>query len=184
MFTIACWKVISVNIEPIELLMKKIIRQYNRKTEGWSVFIDRKGNVLILSPKVGYRLKLVPLNPREYTGVGVRINGLDEMHLAMEGVPSYGFRPLSKGETGELLDAVHQGNTDKNELIKRLLMMEPVPTRELRKRGSGAVLSGPVIAHPNLNDISKSQRELEKKLTLEAYKLFRKKYPHRAAMYR
>ncbi|MCK4434696.1 hypothetical protein KAU92_04335, partial [Candidatus Bathyarchaeota archaeon] len=68
--------------------------QYNKKPEGWTVLIDRKGNMLILNPRVGYRLKLVPLNPREYTGVGVKLNSLNEMQKVTEGVPSYGFRPL------------------------------------------------------------------------------------------
>jgi hypothetical protein len=173
-----------VNVEPVSSVMKRIMDQYNKKTEGWRVFVDWKGNVLILSPEVGYRLKLVPLNPREYTGVGVKINGLDETQLITDGVPSYGFRPLSKGETTALLGTVHQGSIVQNRLIKKLLTIKPVPIRELQKKGLDTVLTGPVTAHPNLNSISKGQQELEKKLTMEAYKLFRKKYPHRAAMYR
>ena len=172
-----------MNVEPVDSLMNKIMSQYNKKPEGWTVLIDRKGNMLILNPRVGYRLKLVPLNPREYTGVGVKLNSLNEMQKVTEGVPSYGFRPLSNMDTEELLTSIHQGSA-MNKLIEKFLMMPPVSTMELQKKPPKTILSGPVIAHPNLNAISKSQQKLEKKLTIEAYKLFEKKYPHRAAMYR
>jgi len=156
--------------------------QYDQKPEGWTVLIDPKGNVLVLGPKEGYRLKLIPLNPQEYTGVGLKIDGREEMHRVVEGVPSYGFRPLSSTETKELFNSARQGNVQKK-LISKLFGMKPVPTWELKKKKPKAVLSGPVIAHPNLSTISKSQRELESKLAIEADKLFRKKYPHRSAIY-
>lgn len=173
-----------MNVEPIESVMRRIIDQYNKKTEGWSVLTDHKGNVLVLGPRMGYRLKLIPLNPQEYTGVGVRIGGTKEMRKVVEGVPSYGFRPLSGIETKKLLSNIHQRGTVQNRLLKKLMGINPVPTWELQKKETKIVLGGPVIAHPNLSAISKSQRELEVKLAVEADKLFRKKYPGRAAIYR
>lgn len=169
--------------EPVESLMSRILNQYNRKPEGWTVLTDHKGNVLVLGPKVGYRLKLIPLNPEEYTGVGTRIGGLKEMRRVAKGFPSYGFRSLSGTESKELLNTIHRGGTVQNKLIKELLGMKPVPTWELREKRPKVVLSGPVIAHPNLSAISKGQRELEARLAIEADKLFRKKYSQRAAIY-
>jgi hypothetical protein len=159
------------------------MNQYNKKPEGWTVLTDHKGNVLVLGPKTGYRLKLIPLNPQEYTGVGIEIDGPKEKRRVAEGVPSYGFRPLSNTETEELLNTAHQRYT-LNKLINKLLEIKPVPTGELKKKKPKAVLSGPVITHPNLSAISNSQKELESKLAVEADKLFRKKYPGRAAIYR
>ena len=170
-----------MNVEPIESLISRIMRQYNRKPEGWTVLTDHKGNVLILGPKTGYRLKLIPLNPQEYTGVGMKVDGLEEMRRVADGVPSYGFRPLSTTEAEELLKTVQEGAQSR--LIDRLLRTKPVPTWELRKKRPGAVLGGPVIAHPDLSAISKSQRELEARLAVEADKIFRRKYPYRAAIY-
>ena len=63
-------KEIKVSAEPIEPLISKIMNQYNKDPEGWSILIDQNLNVLIMGPKVGYRLKLIPLNLQEYTGVG------------------------------------------------------------------------------------------------------------------
>ncbi len=170
-----------MSAEPIESLISKIMRQYDRKPEGWTVLTDHKGNVLILGPKTGYRLKMIPLSPQEYTGVGMKVDGLEEMRRVAEGVPSYGFRPLSRTEAEELLKTVQIGAQSK--LIDRLLSVKPVPTWELRERRPGAVLGGPVIAHPDLSAISKSQRELEARLSLEADKVFRRKYPYRASIY-
>lgn len=169
--------------QPIELIIERIMDQYNEKPEGWKVLIDRKGNVVVIGPRIGYRLKLIPLNPREYTGVGIRTSGLKEMRRVTEGLPSYGFRPLSSTETKQLLSTIHKGGTVQSKLIKKLLGTKPVPTWELPKKGHKAILTGPVIAHPNLSAVSKSQRELERKLALEADKLFKKKYPLRAAIY-
>ena len=172
-----------VNIEPVESLMRRILDQYNKKPEGWGVLTDHKGNVLVLGPRTGYRLKLIPLNPQEYTGVGVRISGIKKKRRIVEEFPSYGFRPLSSRETKELLNTFHQGSAIRNKRIKKLLGMKPVPTWELQRKELKAVLSGPVIAHPNLSAVSKSQRKLEMKLAVEADRLFRKRYPQRAAIY-
>ncbi len=172
-----------MSAEPIESLMSRIMDQYNRKPEGWTVLADHKGNVLVMGPNVGYRLKLTPLNPQEYTGVGIMIDDLKEVRNAVKDVPSYGFRPLSYTETKELLKTIRQGDTLQNKLIKKLLGVKPVPALEIPKNDIGAILSGPIITHPNLSAISKGQKELESRLEMEADKLFRRKYPHRAAIY-
>lgn len=173
-----------MNVEPIESLMRRIIHQYNEEPEGWSVLTDHKGSVLVLGSRMGYRLKLIPLNPHEFTGVGVRIGSTKEMRKVLDGVPSYGFRPLSGLETRKLLSTIHQRGAVQNRLIQRLLGIKPVPTWELEKKMAKTVLGGPIITHPNLSAISESQRELEMKLAVEADRLFRKKYPGRAAIYR
>lgn len=176
-------RLIRVITEPVEQLMKRILNQYNRKPRGWKVLADFKGNVLVLGPGGGYSLKFVSINPNEYTGVGVRIKSLNELRRLVEAVPSFGFRPLSSMEVRELLDTIHRGGAIDSRLIDKLLEAKPIPIQELQEKRPKAVLNGPVIAHPNLSTISRSQRELEKKLTLEAYKLFRRKYPKRASIY-
>lgn len=175
---------ITLEAEPIEILMTKIMDRYNRKPEGWNVLADRKGNVLFLGPRGGYKLKLIPLNPQEYTGVGMKIDKETELWSVAKGTPSYGFRPLSSKETKLLLNNIHQRGVIQNNLVNRLLGMKPISLRQLQNNKPKAVLSGPVIAHPDLSTISKSQRELEKKLLTESYRLFKEKYPGRAATYR
>lgn len=171
-----------MSAEPVESLIRRILKQYNKRPQGWSVLTDRKGNVLVLGPGTAYKLRLIPINPNEYTGVGIKIDGLRDIRRVLGESPSYGFRPLSDTETNELLNVNHQKRPS-DKLIRKVLELKPVSTRELRRKRSKVVLSGPIMVHPNLSVISTSQKELEAKLAFEADKLFRMKYPGRAAFY-
>lgn len=169
--------------EPVEQITKRILRQYNRHPEGWSVLVDNKRNVLVIGPSSSYRLKLVPLSPQEYTGVGVKFGRSKGLQKMVKNLPPYGFRPLSREETRDLLSAIHRRGRPTDKRIKELLEMKPVPTWEIDKKRPEAVVTGPLVAHPNLSAISKRQKELEAKLAVEADKLFRRKYPLRARTY-
>lgn len=162
--------------------MRRAMDAYNRHPEGWNVLVDPKGNVLILGREGGYRMKLVPLNPYEYTGVGVTIEGSEELRGLLTGAPSYGFRPVPSTVMRTLVHEAGRG-TLSNALAKRLLSIPPRPSWSVRDADAKAVLRGPVIAHPDLGAISKGQRELDAKLAQEGNALFRRRYPQRAAFY-
>jgi hypothetical protein len=171
-----------MSAEPIESLMREMMSQYDRKPEGWTVLIDHRGNVLIIGPKEGYRLKTIQLNPNEYTGVGIKIDDPEELRRVTNEGPSYGFRPLSNNQIRKLFNNQPEGDIQ-SKIIKKILETKPVPTWELENKNTRAFLSGPIIAHPDLSAISSSQRRLEAKLAVESNRLFRKRYPHRAAIY-
>ena len=168
--------------EPLELLMRKAMDAYNQHPEGWNVLIDPKGNVLILGREGGYRLKLVPLNPYEYTGVGVTIKVDEELWGSVTGAPSYGFRPVPATVMRELANEAGRG-TLSHTLVTRLLSIKPQPSWSVRDADAPAVLRGPIIAHPDLDAISKGQRELDAKLASAGNALFRRRYPERATLY-
>jgi hypothetical protein len=172
-----------VSIEPVELLANKIMDRYNKDPIGWAVLRDFKGNVLVTGPAEGYMLKIITINPQEYTGIGVKIDSSRELRTLVEGAPSFGYRPLAKMQVEELLNSFRQSERN-NRLFSEILEKNPVPTLEIQKKSPMAVLTGPVMAHPDISTISKSQRELELKLRIGAEKLFRQKYPHRAEIYR
>jgi len=168
--------------EPIKSLIPKIMKRYNNRPVGWNILRDYGGNFLILGPSDGYMLKMIPLNPREHIGVGTKIDDSNEMQRLVEGAPSYGFRPLSTKQTERLLNSFRQGEKQ-HRLISKLLEKNPVSIPELGKKKPKAVLNGPFIGHPDLSTISESQRELETKLKIESWKLFKKKYAYRASFY-
>lgn len=172
-----------MDVEPIRRITKDILSQYNKRPKGWSVLADQKGNVLVLGPSSSYWLRLIWLNPHEYTGAGIKVDDPEEMRRIVEGTPSYGFRPLPKGSVQKLLRAVQRNGRVESSLAEKLLSITPVSTRELQKRSPSAILSGPIITHRDLSTISEGQRKLERKLTLEAEKLFRKRYPLRSGIY-
>ena len=160
--------------EPIESLIPKIMRQYNNRPVGWNVLRDYKGNFLVLSPSDGYMLKMIPLNPHEHTGIGIKIDNSNDIRRLVKGAPSYGFRPLSTTQTERLLHSFRQGETP-HSLISKLLEQKPVAIPELATNKPKAVLNGPFIGHPDLSTISASQRELEATLKIASLKLFKKK---------
>jgi hypothetical protein len=172
-----------VSVEPVELLANKIMKRYNKQPVGWTVLRDFKGNVLVIGPADGYMLKIIMINPQEYSGIGVKIDSPRELRTLVEGAPLFGYRPLAKMQVEELLNRFRHRERN-NRLISEILEKKPVPTLEIQKKRPIGVLTGPVIAHPDLSTISKSQRELELRLRIGAEKLFRQKYPHRAEMYR
>lgn len=157
--------------------------QYNRSPGGWFALSDRKGNVLILGPQSAYGLRFIPLDPQRYTGVGVQVTTPVGLRKTLREFPPYGFRPLSKADVRQLQEVLNRFGAVPNALMMRLLGTEPVAMdrlNELRPRG---VLSGPVAFTPSLNTIVKGQEELERKLEMKAYKLFKRKYPTRATFY-
>ena len=172
-----------MNPEPIESLMPRILSKYNRKPSGWIVLTDRHQNVLVLGPKTGYRLKLIQLNPSKFTGVGVSIRNTQKIRKQVEGSPSYGFRPLSSSAVEQLITSGDSGHIPRD-LVNEFFNLSPVPLGDLNKTRPKAILSGPVLVHPNLNVLSTSQKKLDAKLSYEADKLFKTKYSYRAEMYR
>ncbi|MCW3997526.1 MAG: hypothetical protein NWF10_03035 [Candidatus Bathyarchaeota archaeon] len=172
-----------MSTEPIDLLTKKIIKRYNKRPIGWTVLQDFKGNVLIMGPREGYMLKMVMINPQEYTGVGMQIENPKNIRRLVKGAPLYGYRPLPSTQARDLLSSFDNIERQ-NKIISEILKRKPVPTWEIGRKKSNLLLNGPILAHPDLAAISKSQRKLDLKLRIEAQKLFKKKYPLRAEMYR
>lgn len=171
-----------MSFEPIEKVIERIINLYNENPRDWRVLIDKKGNALVLGPEIGYKLRLIHINPQEYTGVGVKIQGLEEIQEKLRNIPSYGFRPLTKYRTKKFLDSIQNQDLIKEKFLRELFKINPVPTLKLQEE-TETILRGPIITHPDLSIISKGQRKLEARLTMEAERLFRLKYPSRARIY-
>lgn len=172
-----------MSVEPIEKISRRILAQYDKNPKNWTVLADRRNNLLVLGPDGGFRLKVLPLGPNRQLGVGAEVDISTDLQEIMNESSSYGFRPLSMEKARGLLTAIQQGNLERGHL-KNLLGVSPVSTADLQKMRPEMILSGPVMLHPNLSTISDGQKELEKKLRIEADKLFRKKYPLRAGIYR
>ena len=170
-----------VETEPFELITRDITKKYNDNPLGWKILLDHKGTMLVLGPRKGYMLKLISLSPEEQTGVGIRIESLDEIRKLVDGLPFYGFRPLSLLQAKKLITEFRCEK--QSNIISKILMQKPIRTTEIENKEPRVVLQGPVISHPDLSTISRRQSELESKLRIEAEKLFRKRYPKRAEIY-
>jgi len=174
-----------LEIKTLEETVKEILEGYNKKPKGWQIASDFRGNSLVLGPGGGYRLKLMMINPQESLGVGARVDDVGELRQSMGERASCGFRPLNIDIAKEVFSALSNAEEGKRqEVIRRVLDIDPVPTWELQGSDLGAVMGGPFIAHPDLRAISRKQSELDERLAAELDKLFRLKHPMRASIYR
>jgi len=185
-----------LEVRSVEEIMKEVIEGYNRRPKGWQIASDGRGNALVVGPESGFRLKLMMVNPAESIGVGASIEDVDEVRRSMgiwtstgtgtgAGL-SCGFRPLSASTAQEIMESMKDASAVARgqEMVRRILATDPVPTWKLQEQGMGAVISGPYIAHPDLRMVSKGQSELDARLSAEVDRAFRAKYPMRASIYR
>lgn len=175
-----------MEIRSVEEIMKEVISGYNKRPKGWQIASDARGNSLVIGPDEGFRLKLMMVSPTENIGVGTRVDNLDEVRRSIGTGLSCGFRPLSASNAQEIMRSMEDATAVARgqEMVRRIMETEPVPTWKLQEERMGAVLSGPFIAHPDLRMVSKGQSELDARLAAEVDKAFRAKYPVRASMYR
>lgn len=170
-----------MQVLPIEDILKTLLEKYNKNPRGWSILVDPQGNIIVLGPKVAYRLKVIPLGPAQFTGVGVAIEDVDEIKSLIKGVPSFGVRPLTSAHLKMIEKELLEKGTISWETLRKLTKAEPVP---LNKALGSLALIGPELHTTRpLSEIIKGQRELDLLLQREANKLFREKYPHRAMAY-
>jgi hypothetical protein len=67
--------------------------------------------MLVLGPDSSFQLKLIPLNPRQYTGAGVEIPDTDDKLDSIKTSPEYGLRPLSDNDIEGLINCSSQNGT-------------------------------------------------------------------------
>ena len=178
------WREDPMEIKALEESVKEILEGYNKRPKGWQFVSDPLGNILALGPEAGYRIKLMMINPNESLGVGVKIQDVEPLRKTIGARFDSGFRPLDHDLSRALISAISEKRVTDWAVLEKILRIDPVPTYELDKKDLGAILGGPFLAHPDLRSISKSQLELDAKLSAELDKLFRSRYPLRAGIYR
>ncbi|MCX8182749.1 MAG: hypothetical protein N3D12_06495 [Candidatus Methanomethyliaceae archaeon] len=173
-----------MEIKVLEESVKEILEGYNKRPKGWQFVSDPLGNILAIGPDAGYRIKLMMINPNESLGVGVKIQDVEPLRKTIGINFDSGFRPLDHDLSKALISAISENRITDLTIIKKILQIDPVPIHELDRKDLGAILGGPFLTHPDLRSISKSQLELDAKLSAELDKLFRNRYPLRAGIYR
>lgn len=174
----------EMGFEHLEELSQRIKKSYEKDPKGWNIFTDNKANVIVIGPGEAYGLKLVPISPHRFTGVGVRLEEPVSLRKIRDRIPSAGLRPLSRRDVQKLLGSIQKSREPQRDLVGRILERKPVSMRAIGEIKPRALMTGPIITHPDLGSISERQKEIQKKLAYEADKLFRKEYPMRAGIYR
>ncbi len=170
----------SEGFEPAEELIEQIMHEYSKRPSGWHVLNTLDGDMIVIGPESAFQLRLIPLSPFQFTGVGTEIpRDLDAISSLGHRV-TFGLRPLEEADLRAIVDAVDQ-QTRSPEVLSQVLQRRPIPLTDIRKHKH--ILSGPVLTRPDLTSSDSVLRRLRDDLDREARRLFSEKYPQRAGMF-
>ncbi len=175
-----------MQIRAAEEVLKEILEGYNRRPGQWQIALDYRGNSVFIGPEKGYMIKSMMIGPEENLGVGVRLEDTEGLRGILAPTAPSGFRPIGRELSQQVFSklSLNGQGAPREQLINRILSIEPVPTWELGRDGVGGIVGGPYTAHPDLGAVSKSQQELNMRLDRELQDLFMARHPMRASMFR
>ncbi len=176
--------IIVTDLEPAEKIVPRIVKEYTEQPRGWHIMNTPRGEVLVLSPDSAFQLKLIPLNPYEFTGAGVELPRSNKAIESIRSSPEFGLRPIDEKDLQVILDTL--GNPqDTNPEIQEILKRSPVSLEDLSSKSHVAdhILRGPVLMRPDLGSLSPELLKMQLSLDRTAHKVFRDRYPMRAGMY-
>ena len=162
--------------------MPRILRQYSERPRGWHIMSTPRGEMLVLSSDSAFQLKLIPLNPYEFTGAGVELPESCDAVDAIRSSPEFGLRPLTESDLHGILNSL-TGQKGPKLSLEDILRRAPKPIDDLSADIPTPILRGPVLMRPDLGSLSPDILKRQLSLDRSAEKTFRKRYPERAGMF-
>ncbi|MHA2601920.1 MAG: hypothetical protein AM324_007310 [Candidatus Thorarchaeota archaeon SMTZ1-83] len=169
-------------VEPVEDIVPRILERYEKHPRNWRVMHTPRGEMLVVGPDSVFQLKLISLNPFEFTGSGVEMTKDDNVVKSLKSTPEFGLRPLSDVDIQRIIESLTDSSRprfDFGEVIKR----EPMSPSKVRGSSVEHLLSGPILHRPNLGSLSPEILRIQESLDRSARTTFRKRYPERAGMF-
>lgn len=161
--------------------MPRILKQYSERPRGWHIMSTPRGEMLVLSSDSAFQLKLIPLNPYEYTGAGVELPESSETAESIRSSPDFGLRPLDETDIQGLVSSL-TGSSETGISISDILKRTPQSIEDLSSKAS-LILRGPVLTRPDLGSLSPEVLKRQLSLDRSAERTFRRRFPERAGMY-
>ena len=140
-----------------------------------------RGEMLVLSSDSAFQLKLIPLNPYEFTGAGIELPESSETAEKIRSSPEYGLRPLDETDLQGIFNSL-SGSSEPSISVADILKRTPLSIEDLSS-ADGHILHGPVLTRPELGSLSPEILKQQLSLDISAERTFRRKYPERAGMY-
>ena len=168
-------------IEPVDEIVPRILQRYSERPRGWRILSTPVGDMLVLGPDSAFQMKLIPLNPMEFTGAGVELPSgkhLDSMTTS----PEFGFRPLHDSDIQSILESISSPDLIRPE-IDSIIKRAPLSMAELNTSSARHILSGPILTRPDLRALNPAVLKTQTSLERKARSIFRDRYPMRAGMY-
>jgi hypothetical protein len=141
-----------------------------------------RGEMLILSSDSAFQLKLIPLNPYEFTGAGVELPESCDTVETIRSSPEFGLRPLSEPDLHGIMNSV-TGETGPKLSLDDILKRTPRSIEDISADTPTPILQGPVLMRPDLGSLSPEILKRQLSLDRSAEQTFRKRFPERAGMY-
>ena len=158
------------------------MRRYSERPRGWRIMSTPRGEMLVLSSDSAFQLKLIPLNPYEFTGAGVELPESSDAVDSIRSSPEFGLRALSESDIRGIMNSI-TGEEGPKLSLDNILKRTPRAPEDLSTELSSPILQGPVLMRPDLGSLSPEILKRQLSLDRSAEKTFRKRYPERAGMY-
>jgi hypothetical protein len=168
--------------EPADKIVPRIVKQYSERPRGWHIMSTPRGEMLILSSDSAFQLKLIPLNPYEFTGAGVELPESCDTVETIRSSPEFGLRPLSEPDLHGIMNSV-TGETGPKLSLDDILKRTPRSIEDISADTPTPILQGPVLMRPDLGSLSPEILKRQLSLDRSAEQTFRKRFPERAGMY-
>lgn len=141
-----------------------------------------RGEMLVLSSDSAFQLKLIPLNPYEFTGAGIELPESCDTVDSIRSSPEFGLRPLSESDLHGILNSL-TGEKGPKLSLDDILRRTPRSLEDISADSPSPILRGPVLMRPDLGSLSPEILKRQLSLDRSAEKTFRKRYPERAGMF-
>ena len=141
-----------------------------------------RGEMLVLSSDSAFQLKLIPLNPYEFTGAGVELPESCDAVDSIRSSPEFGLRPLSESDLHGILNSL-TGEKGPKLSLDDILRRTPRSLEDISADTPSPILRGPVLMRPDLGSLSPEILKRQLSLDRSAEKTFRKRFPERAGMF-
>jgi hypothetical protein len=138
--------------------------------------------MLVLSSDSAFQLKLIPLNPYEFTGAGVELPESCDIVDTIRSSPEFGLRPLSEPDLHSILTSI-TGEEGPKLSLDDILKRTPKSIEDISVDAPTPILRGPVLMRPDLGSLSPEILRRQISLDRSAEQTFRKRFPERAGMY-
>ncbi|MFW9977664.1 MAG: hypothetical protein ACFFEJ_06250 [Candidatus Thorarchaeota archaeon] len=170
------------DIEPADEIVPRILSQYSKSPRGWRVLSTPRGEMLVVGPDSAFQLKLISLNPMEFTGAGIELSDSNAAIDRLRESPEYGLRPLDNLDIQKLLESMTDPAASRLHL-ESIIQRDPIVPKDIERTSAEHLLTGPVFTRPDLGSISPDVLKIQDSLERSAQSIFKKRYPMRAGMY-
>jgi len=158
------------------------MKQYSESPRGWRVLNTPLGEMLVVGPDSAFQLKIIPLNPLEFTGAGAELPESNSVIDSIRSSPEYGLRGLAQAELEAILESMINPSVASSP-ISSIIQRDPLLPEDIERGNIDHFLTGPVLTRPDLSNLGPEVLRMRESLERSANKVFRKRYPMRAGMY-